>query len=82
MEATTRWQVPPKLGPGSGDAQLKDDTVQDRNENEKYCAKQQGIKFLYLKNLHSLLFVQTLLSSKTLVLKPAIQLTSSPCAVN
>ena len=82
MEATTRWQVPPKLGPGSGDAQLKDETFQDRNENEKYCAKQQGIKFLYLKNLHSLLFVQTLLSSKTLVLKPAIQLTSSPCAVN
>ena len=82
MEATTRWQVPPKPGPGCGHAQLKDETFQDRNENEKYCAKQQGIKFPFLKNLHSLLFIQTLQSSKTLVFKPAIQLTSSPCAVN
>ena len=68
MEATTRWQVPPKPGPGSGDAQLKDETVQDRNENEKYCANQQGIKFPFLKNLHSLLFVQHYRQSKPLFL--------------
>ena len=68
MEATTRWQVPPKLGPGSGDAQLKDETFQDRNENEKYCANQQGIKFPFLKNLHSLLFVQHYSRAKPLFL--------------
>ena len=68
-----QWKQPqggkslPKPGPGSGDAQLKDETFQDRNENEKYCANQQGIKFPFLKNLHSLLFVQTLPSIKTRV---------------
>ena len=68
MEATTRWQVPPKPCPGCGDAQLKDGTFQDRNENEKYCAKQQGIKFPVLKNLHSLLVVQHYSRAKPLLL--------------